>query len=162
MGDKNLSYLDLATDQGLALEYEAVSDSRDLVMTAIRKDNEWKMGYGNCSASYNEGDILGLLIRTTVLINGTVNTTWRGGSPEHLFETITFKNATRAGVYGRNGFRQLPVLEEIWPREDPMPTNSQSHSFTDTESNEVSEKITNTVSDKVPDEIGNKVANEAY
>ena len=79
-----------------------------------------------------------------------------------MFETITFKNATRAGVYGRNGFRQLPVLEEIWPREDPMPTNSQSHSFTDTESNEVSEKITNTVSDKVPDEIGNKVVNEAY
>ena len=37
--DKNTSYLDLATDQGVALEYQAVSDSASLVMSAIRDDN---------------------------------------------------------------------------------------------------------------------------
>ena len=64
---------------------------------------------------------MAFLIRTTVSLNGSVNATWRSGSQEHLFKTITFENATRVGVYGRNGFREMPVLEEILPREDPTP-----------------------------------------
>ena len=68
--------------------------------------------------------------------------------------------ATDQGVarYGRNGFREMPVLEEILPREDPTPqshadANSQSHPCTDTESNEVAYEVS--------DKIANEVAYEA-